>query len=147
MRPRKCRTEKNVYDRWWARGEFHEVIERCWTGGEGANWLDMIGNSWDCIGIKNNITTLLDSLIVFYLVVTAKSVGIYSYTAFYKEFLFLFTFLRNHVIPLFFVASKNPFPIITVGIAAVKFRQLTRRTLPRYKCYIQFLLVHYLLKV
>jgi len=44
---------------------------------EGANWLDMIGNSRACIGIKNNITTLLDFLIVFYLVVTAESVYIY----------------------------------------------------------------------
>lgn len=133
--PEKMSNRKNVYDRWWARGEFHEVIEKCLTGGEGANWLDMIGNSWTCIGIKNNITTLLDFLIVFYLVVTAESVYIVTRHS-TKNFLFLFTFLCNHVIPLFFVASKNPFPVITIGTAAVKFQQLMRRIPHTYKYYI-----------
>jgi len=118
MRLRKCRTEKKSttdngrgvsFTRWW----------RGLTAREGANWLDMIGNSRACIEIKNNITTLLDFLIVFYLVVTAESVYIYNIgtLSFCKEFLIFIYFL---------VASKNPFPIITVGIVAMKFQQLMR---------------------
>jgi len=113
MRPRKCRTEKTSTTddgrgvsstRWWRAVWQEERVQIGWI------WLEIHG----LVGIKNNITTLLDFLIVFYLVVTAESVYIVTLHSI-KNFLFLFTFLRNHVIPLFLVASKNPFPIITVG--------------------------------